>query len=64
MSLLLADESVIDRLLSPQVLPILIPNVAIVGGIVFAITMAIIRHRERMARIERGMDPSGKDDPK
>ncbi len=61
---LLADETLIDKILSPQVLPIFIPIVAIVGGIGFAITVAIIRHRERMARIERGMNPSGKDDPK
>lgn len=63
--LLAADDSgrLIDKILSPDVLPLLIPIVAIIGGIGFATVMAIIHHRERMARINRGMDPSGKDDP-
>ena len=58
------SASLIDKILSPDVLPLMIPILAIVGGIAFAIVMAIIRHRERMARIEAGgMDPAGKDDP-
>jgi hypothetical protein len=65
---LLADEAetrgLIDKILHPDVLPLLIPIVAIIGGIGYAITAAIIRHRERMARIQRDMDPDGKDDSK
>ena len=57
-------RGLIDKLLDPEVLPLLIPIVAIIGGIGYAITAAIIRHRERMARIQRDMDPEEKDDPK
>jgi hypothetical protein len=38
-------------------LAMLIPIVAIICGIGFAITQAIIHHRERMAMIERGINP-------
>jgi hypothetical protein len=48
----------VDKILDPQVLPLFIPILGIVGGIGVAITMAIIRHRERMA----GIRPGGKDD--
>jgi hypothetical protein len=55
---------IVDKILSPQVLPLLIPILVIGGGIVggfaLAITMAIIRHRERMA----GIRPPAKDDEK
>ncbi len=57
------SASLIDKLLNPDVLPLLIPILAIVGGTVVAIVTIIVRHRERLARINRGMDPSGKDDP-
>jgi hypothetical protein len=66
--MLLAEEAeargLVDKILDPQVLPLFIPIVAIVGGLGLAITASIIRHRERMARIQRDMDPSGKDDPR
>jgi hypothetical protein len=42
-----------NSLLSPATLIFLIPVLAIVAGIVGMLT----RHRERMAMIERGMDP-------
>jgi hypothetical protein len=45
------------RDLDPAVVGALIPIVAILGGFAFAITKAIIRHRERLAMIERGMHP-------
>jgi|HubBroStandDraft_6_1064221.scaffolds.fasta_scaffold442023_2 hypothetical protein len=45
------------RELNPGVVAMLIPIVAIICGIGYAITMAIIHHRERMAMIERGMNP-------
>ena len=43
--------------LDPAIVGALIPVVAIIGGFAFAITKAIIRHRERLAMIERGMHP-------
>ena len=49
-----------DRVLNRDVLPLFIPIVAIVGGISFAIIKAVIRHRERMAMIEHGMNPDSK----
>jgi hypothetical protein len=51
---------IVDKILSPQVLPLLIPIAAIVGAFALTITMAIIRHRERMA----GVRPPAKDDGK
>ena len=30
---------------------------AIVAGVIYYVSMAIIRHRERMAKIEHGIDP-------
>ena len=60
--LLLAEESPgwFQDLLQPHVMPFLVAVVAIIGGTVIAITKAIIRHRERMAKIEHGMDPDAK----
>jgi hypothetical protein len=52
-----------DRLLNEDVLPLLIPIVAIVvgcfvgGGVAIVITILVIRHRERIALIERGIHP-------
>ncbi len=37
--------------------PLLIPIVAIVGGCAVAITILVLRHHERIAKIERGIDP-------
>ena len=60
--ILLAQEKlepgIVDKILSPDVLPLFIPILGIIGGFAVAITMMIIRHRERMA----GLPPSGKDD--
>jgi len=36
---------------------LLVPIIAIVVGGAIAITAMIIRHQERVAKIERGMDP-------
>ena len=47
-----------SRLLNAETLPLLIPIVAIIMGGIFVITKAITHHRERMAMIERGMDPN------
>ena len=46
---------VIDRILGLG--PLLIPIVAIVVGGVIAITAMVHAHQERLAKIERGMDP-------
>jgi hypothetical protein len=46
-----------DRILSLG--PMLIPVVAIVVGGVIAITAIILKHNERIAKIERGIDPDG-----
>jgi hypothetical protein len=45
------------RDVSPGTLSMLVPIVAIICGIGYAITKAVIHHRERMAMIERGMNP-------
>ena len=52
------EPGIVDKILGPDVLPLLIPIVAIIGGIAVAITVVIVRHRERMA----GIRPPGKDD--
>ena len=37
--------------------PLLVPIVAILVGGAIAITAMVIRHEERLAKIERGIDP-------
>jgi hypothetical protein len=37
--------------------PLLIPIVAVLGGCAVAITVIVARHLERVAKIERGIDP-------
>ena len=62
---LLANDSLpswLEQLLEPQRISLLIPVVAIVGGITYATVVAVIRHRERMAKIEQGIDPDAKDE--
>ncbi len=41
----------------PDLLALLIPIVAIVGGLTVAIVKMLTRHNERMAMIERGIHP-------
>jgi ABC-type enterochelin transport system permease subunit len=36
---------------------LLVPIIAIIVGGVIAVTTMILRHQERIAKIERGMDP-------
>jgi hypothetical protein len=43
------------QVLTPDVMALAIPIVAILSGTV----VAVLRHRERMAMIEHGMDPDG-----
>ena len=60
--LLLFAESLnwLDRVLRPEVLGPGIGAVAIVAVASVLITIVIVRHRERMAKIERGIDPDEK----
>jgi hypothetical protein len=53
----------LQTIAKPDVLVFLIPITAVVGGIAFAITKAIIAHRERMAKIQQGIDPDAKSGP-
>jgi hypothetical protein len=41
----------------PDTLVLMIPIVAILVGGIIGIAKLVMRHRERMAMIERGMDP-------
>lgn len=47
----------LDRILDPAILGTLIPIVAILAAVAITLTHRLIRHRERMAMIERGMHP-------
>lgn len=38
----------------------LIPLAAVVGSFAYGITTAILRHRERIAKIQNGIDPDAK----
>jgi hypothetical protein len=48
-------------LLRPEVLPFVIAGIAVFGGVVIAIAKVIMHHRERMAKIEHGIDPDAKE---
>ena len=47
----------LELLTRPEALIFLIPISAILVGGIISITKKLIRHRERMAMIERGMNP-------
>ena len=51
-------------LLQPEVLPFVVAIIAVVGGITVAVVKTIVYHRERMAKIEHGIDPDAKDGQK
>jgi hypothetical protein len=53
----LPAQSLLDRLLQPECLVFCIPLAAILGVFTFKIVAAIIAHRERMAKIDHGIDP-------
>jgi hypothetical protein len=61
---LLADDtplpSWLHELWQPDKIVLLIPIVAIVGGIGLKLAKAIMQHRERIAKIEHGIDPDAK----
>jgi hypothetical protein len=50
--------NLVELVMRPETLVFLIPITAIIGGIAYKITTAIIAHRERMAKIEHGIDPN------
>jgi hypothetical protein len=65
--LVIADEGQFQwfhSLLQPEILPFVIAIIAVVGGISIAILKAVMHHRERMAKIEHGIDPDAKVDSK
>lgn len=53
-----------SSLLDGHVLPFLLASVAVVGGMAVAMAKAFMRHRERMAKIENGIDPDADIKPK
>jgi hypothetical protein len=53
----------LQDLLQPHVMPFLVAIVAIIGGISLCAVKAIIRHRERIAKIENGIDPDATNEP-
>jgi hypothetical protein len=53
-----------QSLLRPEVMPFVVAGIAVCGGMVIAISKAIMHHRERMAKIEHGIDPDAKEAPK
>ena len=46
-----------ERMLEPQVVSMLIPIAAIIMGGIYITAKAYMRHKERLAMIERGMNP-------
>jgi hypothetical protein len=52
-------QSMLDN---PQVFAMLIPLAAIVMGGTYALARAYMRHKERLAMIERGMHPDAQED--
>jgi hypothetical protein len=46
-----------ERMLDPQIVAMLIPIAAIIMGGIYVIAKAYMRHKERLAMIERGMHP-------
>jgi len=46
-----------EQMLNPQMFSMLIPIAAIVMGGIYITAKAYMRHKERLAMIERGMNP-------
>jgi hypothetical protein len=53
----LAQSDWVSLLRQPETLVFMVPIVAILVGGIMGICKQLIRHRERMAMIERGMHP-------
>jgi hypothetical protein len=62
----LAEESPgwIRQLLQPDVLALAVPLVTIIGVITYSVAHSIMRHRERIAKIEHGIDPDAESKPR
>jgi hypothetical protein len=52
-----------NRILDPSILGLLIPVVALLVGGAIAITKMITKHQERLAMIERGINPDAPNHP-
>jgi hypothetical protein len=52
-----AGPGLVERILEPDIIVFMIPITAIVVGGILAIVKVVTRHRERMAKIEMGIDP-------
>lgn len=48
----------LDHLINAGTMPFLVPIVAIIMGVAYAIVIAVLRHRERLAMIARGINPN------
>ena len=48
---------IIEKLLDPKIIWVVIPVIAILGGIGKSISSRYFDHQERMAKIEAGIDP-------
>ena len=59
---LLADDAPawFREIIQPDTLALIIPICVIIGGVILALAFAIMRHRERIAKIEHGIDPDAK----
>ena len=49
--------NIIRYVMRPEIIFLLIPIVAIIMGGLIGITKLVLRHRERIAKIEMGIDP-------
>ncbi len=58
---LLAQEAAangwLERFIRPETLVFCVPIVFLIGLFAYKITTAIVAHRERMAKIQQGIDP-------
>ena len=52
-----------SRILDPAILGLLIPVVALLVGGAIAITKMVTKHQERLAMIERGINPDAPHHP-
>ena len=52
-----------SRILDPAILGLLIPVVALLVGGAIAITKMVTKHQERLAMIERGINPDAPNHP-
>ena len=48
---------ILEKLLQPSVVWVVIPVIAILGGVGKSVANRYFEHQERMAKIEAGMDP-------